>query len=208
MAFITRFSARLHRLIGTAAVAALFAIGAPCSAGSIEAHKAVAFFDSDRIEISARFSINLPPELETALHNGLALPFEFEFELTRPKLYTLMRYSLWFGPTASTTKRLSYQPLTRQYRVHTGGISRNFKSLSEALSAVGIISAWSVLANTSVASDSDSFAGRLRLKLDLSQLPKPYQMAAIGHSEWSLVSSWAELFVTDQKTLGQEIVPQ
>lgn len=208
MAFITRFSAKLHRLIGLAAVAVLFAVSAQAKAGNIDAHKAVAFFSNDRIEISARFSINLPPALESALQNGLALPFEFEFELTRPRLYTMMRYSLWFGPTASRTQRLSYQPLTRQYRVHTGGLYRNFKTLSEALSAVGIISGWSVLANTSVAEDSGSFAGRLRLKLDLSQLPTPYQMAAIGRSEWSLSSGWADLFVTDQQTLGQEFGPQ
>lgn len=196
MVFITRFSAKLASLMRLAAFAA-FLLAAPLGhASGIEPQKAVAQFADSRIEISSRFSITLSPALEQALQNGLALPFQFEFQLTRPRMYAWARQlSDWFGPTATMTQRLSYHSLTRQYRVSSGGLSRSFGSLNEALSALGIVSGWQVLPDSSIAHDSKEFAGRVRLKLDLSQLPKPYQLAAIGQPEWHLDSPWIELAV-------------
>lgn len=197
MVFITRFSAKLASLVRLALLAA-FLLAAPFGhAGGIEPQKAIAHFADNHIEISSRFSITLSSTLEHALQNGLTLPFQFEFQLTRPRMYAwAYKLSDWFGPAATVTQRLSYHVLTRQYRVNSGGLSRNFSSLAEALSALGIISGWQVLSDSSVVHDSTEFAGRVRLKLDLSQLPKPYQLAAIGQSEWHLDSSWLELTVT------------
>ncbi len=204
MVFITRFSAKLARLIRLA-VLAVFLLASPLGhASGIDPQKAIALFTDNRIEISSRFSITLSPTLEQALQNGLALPFQLEFQLTRPRMHAWARQiSDWFGPTATMTHRLSYQSLTRQYRVNSGGISRSFSSLSEALSVLGIVSGWQVLPDSSIAHDSKEFAGRVRLKLDLSLLPKPYQLAAIGQPEWHLDSPWIELAVTSAQEAAQ-----
>ena len=68
---------------------------------------------------------------------------------------------------------------------------RNFSSLEEALAAIGNLRSWSVLDGSNIA--PDDFAGKLRLKLDLSQLPKAYQLNAIGNEAWQLDSGWSEL---------------
>lgn len=194
MAFITRFSAKLLRLARLAA-AALFLLAATQShANGIEPQKAVALFTENRIEVSSRFGIILPPTLEQALQNGLVLPFQLEFQLTKPRLSAWARQlSDWFGPAETLTLRLAYQALTRQYRVSSGGLSRSFTTLNEALSALGIVSGWRILQGSSIAQDHESFAGRIRLRLDLSQLPKPYQLATIGQPDWHLDSPWVDL---------------
>lgn len=194
MDFITRFSEKLLSLVCPAALAALLLVAPFGHAGSIEPQKAVAQFIENRIEISSRFSITLSPLLEQALQNGLTLPFEFEFILTRPRLYAwAYQISSGFASTETTTQRLAYQALTKQYRVSYGGLTRYFSSLNEALSALGIISGWHILPDSNIAHDYTSFAGKIRLRLDLSQLPKPYQMTAIGQPEWHLDSPWIAL---------------
>lgn len=204
MVFITRYFARLARHCNAAFMAVLLLVGAYAHADGIEARKAVAHISENRIELSARFAVKLSPTLEQALQNGLQLPFLYEFELTRPRLYAWARQiSNGFGPTATLTQSLSYQSLTRKYRVSSGGFSRSFVSLSEALSALGIISGWYVLPDSDLAENGKRFGGRLRLRLDLSQLPKPYQMGAIGQSEWHLDSPWAELAITASDEEGQ-----
>src|SRR5471030_2823488 len=99
MVFITRFSVKLARLLRLAALAACLLAAPLGHASGIEPQKAVALFTDNRIEISSRFSITLSPALEQALQNGLALPFQFEFQLTKPRMYAWAhQISDWFGP--------------------------------------------------------------------------------------------------------------
>ncbi|SFN30865.1 protein of unknown function [Formivibrio citricus] len=193
MGFITRFSARLIKVLRHAVAAAcLFAMANGAAAG-IQPHKAAAQITDNSINVSARFNVSLTPALEQALQNGLSLPFTYEFQLVRPRVYAWFRQlSDWFEPTATLTKRLSYHALTRQYRVSQGGFSRSFATLPEALAALGIIGGWSVLETAPATRDPADFAGRVRLRLDLSLLPKPYQLAALGQSEWRLESAWLD----------------
>lgn len=197
MVFITRFSAKLIKgLRLVIAAACLFATANSVAAG-IQPHKAAAQITESSINLSARFNVSLTPALEQALQNGLSLPFTFEFQLVRPRVYAWFRQlSDWFEPTATLTKRLSYHTLTRQYRVSQGGISRNFATLPEALAALGIIGGWSALESTSATRDPADFAGRIRLRLDLSLLPKPYQLAALGQADWRLESAWIDFSAT------------
>lgn len=196
MAFITRYFANLLKFARLATLAFVLITAAPCLASGIDSQKAVATFTDNRIEISSRFRIQLSPILEQSLQNGLVLPFQLEFQLTKPRLQAWMRQlSDWFTPTETLTLRLGYQALTRQYRVSSGGLSRTFNSLTDALTAVGIVSGWQVLADSSLAQDPHDFAGRIRLRLDLSQLPKPYQLAAIGQQDWHIGSAWIDLSV-------------
>lgn len=204
MVFITRFSAKLARLVRLLAMAAVLLASSYGNASGIDNQKAVAVFAENSIEISSRFGITLSPALEQALHNGLVLPFQLEFQLTRPRLQAWARQlSNWFGPTETMNLRLSYQTLTHQYRVSSGGLSRSFNSLEEALSVLGIVSGWKILSSSSLADDAKDFAGRLRLRLDLSRLPKPYQLTAIGQPDWHLESRWADLTVRVAETEEQ-----
>jgi len=197
MVFITRYSANLFRLARLAVMAFFLLATAQVQASGIDSQKAVALFIENRIEISSHFSIQLSPVLEQSLQNGLVLPFQLEFQLTKPRFRAWMRQlSDWLAPAEAMTIKLGYQALTRQYRVSSGGLSRTFNTLHEALAALGIVSGWQILAQSDLAKDPHAFAGQIRLRLDLAQLPKPYQLAAIGQSDWHISSSWTNLSVT------------
>jgi hypothetical protein len=42
----------------------------------------------------------------------------------------------------------------------------------------------------------EDYDAQVRMRLDVSQLPKPFQVNAITSREWSLSSDWRELQVT------------
>jgi hypothetical protein len=164
-------------------------------AGDIKVQKAEASFGDNRIEIAARFDVVLSNDLQEALKNGLSLTFVYEFQLTRPRIYSWYKQlSDGFGPNSMLSYQLSYHALTRQYRLHIGSFYRSFQSINEALAALGIVRNWGVLNDSNIARDHNSdFAGKVRLKLDRSRLPKTYQLTAFGHDEWQLESPWIDL---------------
>lgn len=140
----------------------------------------------------SRFSVVLPSAVSDALEQGVTLSFKLEFELTRPRAYALWRsVTGLFEPVAFLHYKLSYHSLTRQYRVSTGTLYQNYPTLQEALAAVGAIRGWRVLPKEAISQAKVSdFAGRLRLSLDRTQLPRPFQLNTFNSSEWALDSGW------------------
>jgi hypothetical protein len=142
------------------------------------------------IVLNATFEFELPQALEEAVQKGIALYFNIEFELFRKRWY-------WFDRmVASQTLvyRLSYSPLTRQYRLARGGLSQPFDSLDEALALLKSVRNWKVMDRAQL-SPRDDYEAQVRMRLDVSQLPKPFQVNAITSREWSLASDWREVRV-------------
>lgn len=135
--------------------------------------------------LNATFQIELSPGLEDAVQKGVVLYFQTEFELTRSRWY-------WFEEKpafAQRQTRLSYQPLTQQYRISSEGFTFSAKTIFEALQAVGTIGGWRVIDNNQL-DPSKSYTGALRMTLDLSKLPKPFQVNALNNREWNVSSDW------------------
>ena len=145
----------------------------------------------DALLLNATFEFELPQALEEAVQKGIALYFNIEFELFRKRWY-------WFDRrvAASTlTYRLSYSPLTRQYRLGRGGLSQSFESLEEALSLLKSVRNWKV-GDKSVLGPREEYDAQVRMRLDVTQLPKPFQVNAITSREWTLASDWREVPVS------------
>ena len=145
----------------------------------------------DALLLNATFEFELPQALEDAVQKGIALYFNIEFELLRKRWY-------WFDrkvALSTLTYRLSYSPLTRQYRLGRGGLSQSFESLEEALSLLKSVRNWKV-AEKSVLAARDDYDAQVRMRLDVTQLPKPFQVNAITSREWTLASDWREVPVT------------
>jgi hypothetical protein len=145
----------------------------------------------DALLLNATFEFELPQALEDAVQKGIALYFNIEFELFRKRWY-------WFDrkvASSTLTYRLSYSPLTRQYRLARGGLSQSFESLDEALALLKSVRNWKV-ADKSVLSPRDEYEAQVRMRLDVTQLPKPFQVNAITSREWTLASDWREVPVT------------
>ena len=135
--------------------------------------------------LNATFQIELTPGLEDAVQKGIVLYFQTEFDLTRSRWY-------WFDEKpalAQRQTRLSYQPLTQQYRIASEGFTFSAKTMFEALQAVGSIGGWRVIDNSQI-DPNKSYAAALRMTLDLSKLPKPFQVNALNNRDWNVSSDW------------------
>jgi hypothetical protein len=140
--------------------------------------------DSDWL-LNATFEIELSSGLEDAVQKGVVLYFQTEFDLTRSRWY-------WFDEKpalAQRQTRLSYQPLTQQYRIASEGFTFSAKTISEALQAVGSIGGWRVIEGNQLDA-SKSYTAALRMTLDLSKLPKPFQVNALNNRDWNVSSDW------------------
>jgi hypothetical protein len=135
--------------------------------------------------LNATFQIELSPGLEDAVQKGVVLYFQTEFDLTRSRWY-------WFDEKSTLVQRqtrLSYQPLTQQYRIASEGFTFSSKTISEALQAVGSVGGWRVMDNAQL-DPSRSYTAALRMTLDLSKLPKPFQVNALNNRDWNVSSDW------------------
>lgn len=152
-------------------------------AGSIEPKGATLAADERGHALSAEFAIRLGPRLEEAVGRGVPLNFRFEFELTRQRWY-------WADEHVAgrvLLQRLSYQALTRQYRLSFGSLHQNFATLDEALQALGHVARLHVADKTALVA-GETYHAAVRLSLDHSQLPKPLQVDALADSDWRVES--------------------
>jgi len=171
-------AALLALLLGVAAAPAARADG-------IEVKRAALVAADDGYYLEAEFGVALTPILEEALSKGVPLYFALEFVLTRPRWY-------WFNEkivNAGQSYRLSYNALTRQYRVGVGTLYQNFATLPEALAFFNRVRMRDI-AEPGVLARGTSYVAELRMRLDISQLPRPFQVSAVGSRDWSVSSDW------------------
>lgn len=185
---MTASSMRCSRSHSALVALAAFVLGlaaASAHAEGIEVRKAALIAAEDGYVLEADFDIALTPTLEEALNKGVPLYFTLEFELIRPRWY-------WLNEKVANTRRqfrLSYNALTRQYRVGIGKLYQNFESLQEGLAFLSRARLPDI-AETGALAKGASYTAALRLRLDTSQLPRPFQISAVGSREWDLSSEW------------------
>ncbi len=145
------------------------------------------------IYLSAVLQFDLPPVVEDALMKGIPLFFVVEADIYRDRWYwTDKRVS-----SATRTIRLAFQPLTRRWRVNivTGLISnsaglranlnQNYDTLTEAMSAVQRLSRWRIADSAEIEADA-AYTLSFDFRLDLSQLPRPFQIGVAGQKDWNI----------------------
>lgn len=157
----------------------------PARADGIEVRKAALISAENGYVLEADFEVTLTHTLEEALNKGIPLHFILEFELIRPRWY-------WFNQKIADARqeyRLSYNALTRQYRVGLRTLYQNFASLSEALAFMSRVRVRDI-GEAGAFGKGESYRASLRLRLDSSQLPRAFQVSAVGSREWSVTSDW------------------
>lgn len=153
------------------------------------------------LAVHSRFHLRLSPTALDALEQGVPISFVLDFKLTRP------HFEAWksgltrlFSSGGQIRYKLSYSPLSQQYRLYNGDLYQNYKNLTEALAAIGGIRGWRVLEAEQVGERSLSdFEGAIRLQLDRSQLPRPFQLNTLHSSDWKLDSGWISLQHDDKE---------
>lgn len=143
----------------------------------------VAAEDGQQLQFDLLLDLN--PRLEDVVSRGVPLYFIAEFKLTKSRWY-------WFDDELADrtlTYRLSYNALTRQYRLATGALHQNFPTLDAALRTMSRVRSWTVVERGEL-SPGAAYQARLRFRLDLTQMPKPFQVGAIGDRDWDLSTEW------------------
>lgn len=139
--------------------------------------------NEDAYELNLNADFELAPHLEQMLDRGVTLSFRVEFEISRSRWY-------WFDQRIARRNqhfRLSYQDLTRQYRVTSGHFQQSFPTLRQALRYLSGVRRWQITEAQNL-NPGTEYEARLRFYLDISQLPKPLQLSAFTSSEWDLSS--------------------
>jgi len=171
------------------ALAALLLFAPLAGAAEIEVKSAEIVAGEEAYLLDAEFSVDLGSRLEEVVSRGVPLYFVAELELTRTRWY-------WVDEHVAgrrQTWRLSYHALTRQYRLSTGALHQNFDTLQEALGVLARLRNWPVAEKRKL-NAGEPYNAALRLKLDLTRLPKPLQVGAIGNKDWNIpaeVKRWS-----------------
>ncbi len=178
-----RASSCLRALAAVFAVAALLASAA--RADTIVVRSAELHTEEDGYYLNADFGLALNSTLDEALQKGVPLYFLIEFEVSRPRWYWLDEKVL----TATTQYRVAYNALTRQYRASSGLLGQTFDSVEELERFLSRVTSREVARRDQLAKGV-RYEAAVRLRLDVNQLPKPFQVSALGSREWTLQSEW------------------
>jgi hypothetical protein len=149
----------------------------------------------DGLYLGTTMQFVLPELAEDALYKGIPMFFVAEAQVLRDRWY-------WSDKqVVETTRylRLSYQPLTRRWRLNTSTVpitnsglgvvlGQNFDEYEDALAAIQRISRWKIAEGGVIDSDA-AHTVNFRFRLDMSQLPRPFQIGAVGRSGWNLLVS-------------------
>jgi hypothetical protein len=164
---------------------ALLLLALPVQAEGIVVRDAALVAAEEGYFLEADFEITLNSTLEDALNKGVPLYFLLDFEIIRPRWY-------WLDEKVVSTQqqyRLAYNALTRQYRLGIGAFYQNFSALNEALGFLSRVRRRHVL-DLGTLSRGGDYTAAVRMRLDVSQLPKPFQLNALASRDWNLSSDW------------------
>lgn len=148
--------------------------------------------EADGVYLSANLDFSLPVLAEEAMQKGIAMTFVADAEVVRERWY-------WSDETVARAQRylrVSYQPLTRRWRLSVSaapfaasglGISvgQTFDQLPDVLGAMQRMVRWKI-ADGEALQPHSGYRVNFQFQLDMSQLPRPLQIGALGRSGWNL----------------------
>jgi hypothetical protein len=150
----------------------------------------------DEIHLSAQLQFDLPAAVEEALLKGIPMYFLIEADIMRERWY-------WYDKRIAGVQRqlrLAYQPLTRRWRlnVNTGSgaggnvglaLNQSLETLPQAMAIIKRVARWKVV-DIADLDALQKYKIEFRFRLDLSQLPRPFQIGALGQSEWDISANY------------------
>lgn len=151
--------------------------------------------DDDEWQLSAQLQFEIPSVMEEALLKGIPMVFLYSADVLRERWY-------WYDKKVLGVERhmrLAYQPLTRRWRLTVGSgpaassgvglaLNQSFDTLAQALSAIKRVAKWKV-ADAPALEPGSKYKLDFRFRLDLGQLPRPFQIGALGQSDWDISAS-------------------
>lgn len=157
----------------------------------------------DAVVLSTQVDFELSAAVEDALLKGAAIFFVAEADVLRERWY-------WTNKRVAHVERhmrLTYQPLTRRWRLNVASgkitstglgiaLSQNFDTLNDALAAIQHLSRWKI-ADMADINTADSHRLEFSFRLDASQLPRPLQIGTLGQSDWIISVATSQALVLE-----------
>lgn len=142
------------------------------------------------LSISMEFA--LPALVQEALDQGIAMTFVADAQVSRARWY-------WSDQKVAEVQRylrLSFQPLTRRWRLNVSSapfsnsglgvsVGQTYEQFPDVLAAMQRIARWNIADADALDADA-AYRVHFRFQLDMSQLPRPLQIGALGRSGWAL----------------------
>ena len=162
---------------------------APTLAADAELSQFEVLHNEDGVSLSYAVDFELSRSVEDALSKAVPLYFVADAQVFRDRWYWRDRR------VASTVRvwRIVYQPLTTTYRVTFGGLSQNYATRSEALSAISRGARWKIAEPGQIEDGSRHYV-EFSYRLDTSLLPRPLQIGVSGQPEWTLAVTRTQRF--------------
>jgi Domain of unknown function (DUF4390) len=216
MVFITRFwitlkafsaltRAAWSRMFFAMALTLGLSAALPTAAQTISAESFRLQKSDEGVFVNATLRFDLPLAIEDALMKGIPVVFSVQTDVMKERWY-------WYDKVltqAQRNMRLSYQPLTRRWRLQTysssgaadATLSQTHETLSSALSAIKSVHRLKVAEWSDLEIDK-RYTLEFRFKLDTHQLPRLFQIGAGNASDWNMTYSSSVRWVHDGKTDG------
>jgi hypothetical protein len=140
-----------------------------------------------KLYIDADVDFEVSSELRNAAQKGVPIYFTVDVEVVSKRWW-------WFDRVLvdeHQSWRVVYNALTRQWRVGTGELSLPEASFDDALAPIRNLRGWAV-ADVADLDAGEQYDGRIRVRLDTSRLPRPFQIDAYNSKAWSLATPWKD----------------
>lgn len=149
----------------------------------------------EALYLSGRMELSPEQVVEEALLKSVPLYFVWQADVYRERWYWTDRRIT----SVTRTLRLAYQPLTRRWRVslsndagvNAGGaglqyaLHQNYDSLADALAGVARVTRWKISDAARLPVDEIHHV-EFAFRLDLSLLPRPFQIGVGNQREWNI----------------------
>lgn len=189
---------RLALLVGGLLAGMFLLLSAPAARAEARIEQLSLVTMEPGTQLSVQMSFELPSPVDDALHRGIPLSFSAEANLYQERWYWVDK------PLAKVQRywRLSYQPLTRRYRLQVSpqpiessglgvGLAQTHDSLSDALSALQRVAGWTL---TPFALEIDAkHRLEFRFRLDPNPLLKSW-LSGASDQDWGLTLQRSQNF--------------
>ncbi len=150
---------------------------------------------TEALYLSGRMELSPDQVVEEVLLKSVPLYFVWQADVYRERWYWADRRIA----SVTRTLRLAYQPLTRRWRVSlandagasAGGaglqyaLHQNYDSLADALAGVARVTRWKIVEAARLPVDESHYVD-FAFRLDLSLLPRPFQIGVGTQREWTI----------------------
>ncbi|MDH4450439.1 MAG: DUF4390 domain-containing protein [Rhodoferax sp.] len=158
---------------------------------------------TEDLTLSVQLQFDLSVAVEEALQKGVPLYFRAEADVLKERWY-------WYDKLQTSATRqykLAYQPLTKRWRLNVSAgvganagqglaLSQNFDSLPQAIESIKRVSKWRI-AGAQDLDPHSRYRLDFRFQLDVSQLPRPFQIGVLGQTDWDISISRSQVLLPE-----------